>query len=194
MYTLGSIPPLSQPSAAAPYVSVDALGSHRGFPGAMPYRATEHTVEWMRRMGRVGEAHPAVRRYAEEVIRRVYPKHYTSEVAAIYYDVSRRVRYTRDPQHLELVQHPAVTLASKTGDCDDQSVAIRAAVAVVAATSSVGAEAEYVTASFLPGEHTHVFLRVKDPRTGEWVVLDPVAGPHVAEMIRKVYEFRAYPS
>lgn len=193
MYAPVANVPLAEPTTSLPHRPY-AAGAHRGFPGAMPYRATAHTVEWMRVMGRAGEAHPEVRRYAVEVVRSVYPKAYASEIAAIYYDVCRRVRYTRDPVHIELVQHPAVTLAARSGDCDDGSVVLRAAIAAASAEAAVGGETQYVTAAFAPGEHTHVFARVRDPRTGEWVVLDPVAGPHTADMLRKVRTFRAYDS
>jgi hypothetical protein len=49
-----------------------------------------------------------------------------------------------------------------------------------------------VTAGFVKkGEHSHTFIRAWDSRSGRWVILDPVAGPHVREMILRVQGYKA---
>ncbi len=159
------------------------------------YRGVGDTVKYMRKFVLEGQAHPAVRAYAVEVIRQVEPKDYLSEAAAIYYDVCRTVRYTRDPANREFVHHPAVVLAMRAGDCDDSAILIRAAMAASAA--STGSPVEFVVAGFdkkakLSQRYTHVFIRVWDDRTGQWVVLDPVAGPHTGVMLSKVQHFKSY--
>lgn len=85
-----------------------------------PYHGVTDSLTAMDKMAREGQSHPQVRRYAEEVIRRVYPKDYLSELAALYYDVCRRIRYTRDPAEREYVQHPAVILQNRAADCFPQ--------------------------------------------------------------------------
>lgn len=166
-----------------------------------PYAGVPDSVMQMQRLARDGQIHPEIRRYAEEVIRRVQPKDSLSEVAALYYATCRRIRYTRDPVEAELVHHPALLHRNRAGDCDDQTTYTGALVGAAttglgAAGLSVGAPAEFVTAGFSssppPGqEYTHVFLRVWDPRAG-WVIFDPVAGPATAEMLRRVRRSRPY--
>lgn len=157
-----------------------------------PYHGVKDSLWAMDKMARAGQAHPAVRRYAEEVIRLVYPKDYLSELAALYYDVCRRVRYTRDPAEREYVQHPAVVLKYRSADCDDQAALLRAALGALGL--SVGNPIEFVTVGFNPkapinSRYTHVFVRAFDAKTGQWVVLDPVAGPNTQDMLRKARVF-----
>lgn len=157
-----------------------------------PYHGVTDSLTAMDKMAREGQSHPQVRRYAEEVIRRVYPKDYLSELAALYYDVCRRIRYTRDPAEREYVQHPAVILQNRAADCDDQAVLLRAALGALGL--SVGNPIEFVTVGFDKNaphgrRYTHVFLRAFDQKTGQWVVLDPVAGPNTGDMLRKAKVF-----
>lgn len=176
-------PPLAQRGAGLGYTIAQ-----------VPYRGVEQTVEWMVRLAREGQTDPVLRRHAEEVIRKVHPKDYRSEVAAIYYDVCRRIRYTRDPAGAELVHHPVLTHANKAADCDDLAVYLRALLG--AYCQSVGNDCEFVTAGFVrnappQNRYTHVFLRVRGPQ-GEWLVLDPVAGPDTQQMIRRATAAQAW--
>jgi transglutaminase-like putative cysteine protease len=153
-----------------------------------PYHGVVDSLDAMDKMARAGQTHPRVRRYAEEVIRQVYPKDYLSELAALYYDVCRRVRYTRDPAEREYVQHPVVVLQNRAADCDDQAVLIRASLAALGL--SVGNPVEFVTVGFDPKaprgrRFTHVFVRAFDTKSGLWIVLDPVAGPNTSDMLKK---------
>ena len=157
-----------------------------------PYKGVPHSVELMRRAARVGQAHPKVRAHALSVVRGVMPRDHLSEMAALYYDACRRIRYTRDPVNVELIQHPAVTLQQRAGDCDDVSVLLGACA------MALGNEAQYVTVGFDPrasGDQrfTHVFLRVQAP-DGSWLVLDPVAGPHSGTMLRRAAHYKTYPA
>ena len=159
-----------------------------------PYRGVPDTIEWMRKLARQGQQDAQVRRYAISVIRQIVPKDHLSEVAALYYDTARRVRYTRDPAEAELVQHPLVTLRERSGDCDDMATLLVGLLGTQAL--AVGAPTEFVTAGFNKNagvnKYTHVFMRVKDHRTGRWLVLDPVAGPESANMIRKAVRWKGY--
>jgi transglutaminase-like putative cysteine protease len=157
-----------------------------------PYHGVKDSLSAMDKMARDGQSHPQVRRYAEEVIRQVYPKDYLSELAALYYDVCRRIRYTRDPAEREYVQHPAVILENRSADCDDQAVLLRAALGALGL--SIGNPVEFVTIGFDPKapygrRYTHVFVRAFDSKTGQWVVVDPVAGPNTPEMLKKAKVF-----
>lgn len=168
----------------------DKVASHRVVE--TPYHGVVDSITAMDKMARAGQAHPRVRRYAEEVIRQVYPKDYLSELAALYYDVCRRVRYTRDPAEREYVQHPAVVLQYRSADCDDQAVLLRAALGALGL--AVGNPIEFVTVGFEANapparRFTHVFVRAYDAKTGQWVVVDPVAGPNTRDMLQKARVF-----
>jgi hypothetical protein len=159
-----------------------------------PYRGVPDTINWMRSLAKKGQQHPEVRRYAINTVREVRPKDHLSEVAALYYDTARRIRYTRDPAEAELVQHPAVTLRERSGDCDDMATLLVSVLGTQ--TLALGAPTEFITAGFKKNAgvnpYTHVFMRVKDHRTGQWLVLDPVAGPETARMIRQAVRWKGY--
>jgi transglutaminase-like putative cysteine protease len=148
----------------------------------------------MRKLAKKGQADPVVRRYAINCIREVQPKDHLSEIAALYYDTARRIRYTKDPAEAEYVQHPAVTLRERSGDCDDMATLLVGMLGTQAL--SVGAPTQFVTAGFNknPGinKYTHVFMRVQDPNTGGWLVMDPVAGPEGQNMINKTARWKAH--
>jgi hypothetical protein len=139
-------------------------------------------------LGTEGEKNFVVRQWAESIVRHVAPKDYLSEILALYgWATSPWLRYTNDAIHVEQVKTPYRTLleVSKTGvslvDCDDIAV-VMAAMAL-----SLGRRCQYVVVGFgHPDVFTHVFLRVQEPKTKEWIVLDPVAGTHDADMLRKV--------
>ena len=158
------------------------------------YRGIPQTIEWMRKLARQGQSDPQVRRYAINCIREVRPKDHLSEVAALYYDTARRIRYTRDPAEAELVQHPLVTLRERSGDCDDMATLLVGLLGTQAL--AVGAPTEFITGGFKenPGvnKFTHVFMRVQDPNTGGWLVMDPVAGPETSNMITKTKRWKQY--
>lgn len=181
------------------------------------YTGHDQTVNAMARMAFAGQGDPAVRQHALRVIREVEPKDYLSELAALYFDTCRRVRYTRDPIHMEMVAHPRVTLQQRSGDCDDFSVVLatfhhnlrgkrplrrqgrymrRVARALgdnAARSMSVGNDAEFVLVGFVEGRGpSHVFARFKDPTSGDWVVVDPVAGPNTQRMLDGVKSVKRY--
>lgn len=168
------------------------------------YIGSPASMKAMKEMARSGEAHPDVRRWAVETVRQVTPRDYLSEMAALYYATAREIRYVRDPAHTELVSHPAVTLSQRAEDCDGMSAFQRAAkgaldglrpretlAALGMAAGSIGNQAEYTAVGFEAkpksmDPYTHVFLRVRDSKSGEWAVMDPVAGPKTTAMLRKV--------
>jgi hypothetical protein len=51
----------------------------------------------------------------------------------------------------------------------------------------LGRETEIVIVGFgREGSYSHVFCRAKEPKSGKWIVLDPVAGTDEASMLRRV--------
>lgn len=172
-----------------------ALSGHSGAAmggaqvGLAPYRGAPHTVETMRRIVDRDRKNPEARAAAEDVVRGIYAKDYLSEAAALYYAVCRGVRYTRDPATVELVKDLEVSARTRQNDCDEMSANLMTLVGQV----GVGGT-QFVTVGFRPnGQHSHVFLRFPDPRgSGRFVVLDPVAGPTTATMLKRIQVARVY--
>lgn len=156
-----------------------------------PYKGIPDTIAHMRHLADNGQSDPVVRGWAEKLVANLEPNNTLSECAAIFYDVAKNIRYTKDPRNAELIRHPAQTLAAMQGDCDDMAILARAGVG--AGAQSIGAVVEYLTVGFTRDRgHSHVLLRVKDAQTGNWIVLDPVAGPKTDQMLKTVKSWKAY--
>jgi len=137
-----------------------------------------------------GEQSLLVRRTAEEIIRQVQPKDYLGEILAIRYWVTEHIRYTSDPVHVEFVRDPQALLEEiakhgvVTADCDE------IALLIAALCLCIGRIAEFVVVGFGdPGEYSHVFARIMEPRSQKWIVTDPVAGTDERGMLDRVTTF-----
>ena len=131
-----------------------------------------------------------VRSMAEQIIAQVQPKDYLSEILAICYWVTEHVHYVSDPAHVELIKDPQRHLeetaarGQSIGDCDDIACLIAALCLVI------GRIVEFVVVGFgEAGQYSHVFARVKEPRSEQWLVFDPVAGTDPRGMLDRVTTF-----
>lgn len=160
-----------------------------------PFRGPEDTIREMCRMvrGPRGEQSITVYRVTEHVVRGLHPKDYLSEILAVRYFVAERVRYKNDPLAMETISDPeriVIEIAEHgraTADCDD--------IACVMATMmrQIGREAQFVTVGFgRQGKYSHVFVRVKEPKSGRWIVCDPVAGLGEESMLSRVTTWRPW--
>ena len=52
----------------------------------------------------------------------------------------------------------------------------------------IGREVEYVALGFAPNTLSHVAVRIKEPKSGKWVLLDSVAGPKEREAATRAKE------
>ncbi len=145
-----------------------------------------------------------VRSMAEQAVHQLQPKDYLSEMIAIRNWVATHLRYTNDSLTTEVVKDPQrlveeiLARGKAIADCDE--------IGEIIATMcrQVGREAEFVTVGFSgpkiwkraqhwnSNEFSHVFARAKDPKSGQWIVLDPVAGTDEAKMLRRVTSWRAW--
>jgi len=79
-----------------------------------------------------------------------------------------------------------VKYGNAVGDCDD------IACFIGALCRQAGRECEFVVVGFgQPGIYSHVFVRVREPKTKKWIVCDPVAGTGEAAMLRKVRTWKS---
>ena len=134
-----------------------------------------------------GERSMLVRATVEDIVAGLAPKDYLGEILAVRYWVTTHVRYANDPVHVELIKAPETILGEQlsrgiaVGDCDD--------IACLMGTMHLclGREVQFVAVGFgEPGGLSHVFERAREPRTGAWIICDPVAGTREREMACRV--------
>lgn len=121
-----------------------------------------------------------------------------AEVWAVYNEVRKRIRYTKDPFQVELVYHPS-ELYKENGpfsfedgngkwaeDCDT------IALLTVTLLLSLGHQARITLVGFptVPG-FSHVFTETHINGIG-WVVVDPSLGPKVPGMVKEIVRFQNF--
>jgi len=186
-------------------LSVDAsLTSPR--PLGMPYLGTRPSTldgftgspDTLREMisaaqGDRGERSLVVRGMLDEIVYSMQPKDYAGEIVAVRNWVAEFVRYTNDPLHVELVKSPQTLIEEviqrgvAVGDCDD--------LATLIATFGLqlGRVCEYIPCGFGDaGHYSHVFARVQEPRTHQWIVCDPVAGTQERQMCDRIKTYQIW--
>jgi hypothetical protein len=101
---------------------------------------------------------------------------YVCAAQAIYDYVKNNIKYVKDPNGVELVQSPLVTIGQRrAGDCDD------AGMCVAALAGAIGMPYAFRTVKadvMRPDEYSHVYCVVFVPRSpsegwdGGWVAMD----------------------
>lgn len=147
------------------------------------------TLRAMKRaaLGERGEQSLYVRLRTEDIVRRIQPKSYLSEILAIRYWATESVLYRNDPLHVELIKDPQrmleeqQTVGIATGDCDD------IATLIASMALQLGRQARFNVVGFgEAGAYSHVFASVQEPRSQKWIVTDPVAGTDERGMLERV--------
>lgn len=159
------------------------------------------------------QQHYPLRLLAEAIVGRIGSKDFLSEILAIYYWVLGNVRYANDPRNIELVRSPREVLErmqravealreradggttkwKPSLDCDDLTCLL------VGLFLILGREVQIVTVAFNDSmvrgarQYGHVYIRVREPRTSTWIVLDPVAAESAAEMLGRVKFAKIWP-
>jgi hypothetical protein len=157
------------------------------------FHGADTTIALMRQLcvGPRGERSTLVRHQTEEVVRQLQPKAYDSEILAIRDWCATHLRYVNDPIATEWVKDPERMVqeiratGKSTCDCDE--------IALLIATMArqLGREVEWVTVGFGSGWQ-HVFARVKEPKSGKWIICDPVAGTNEAKMLGRVRQWKTW--
>lgn len=140
-----------------------------------------------------GEKSALVRSATEEAIGRIASKAYSSEILAVAYWVTAHVMYANDPLHVEMLKSPERIVREvkgrgfARGDCDDMAC-ITGTMAL-----QLGRQAQFVVVGFgARGDFSHVFCRVQEPKSKQWIVCDPVAGSNVRSMLGRVTTYQIW--
>lgn len=156
------------------------------------YRGAPQTVDVMRRAALEAQFTMPVREFCEEVCSGLQSKDYLSEYLAIYHSVLQRCRYMRDPRTVELVRAPYVVARELLHggvpclDCDDEAAFICACVLAVGGTPRITTVA--FRDMFYNGQrqYSHVYCEAFEPKSRQWIVLDPVAAERTKQMLKDV--------
>lgn len=160
-----------------------------------PFNGPADTVREMIRavVGPRGEQSTLVRGMKDHIIRWVQPKDYLSEILAVRNFVHEKCKYSNDALGVEQVQDPEricdqiIKYGTAVCDCDD------IATIMAALFRQLGRETEFVIVGFgRAGSYSHVFVRVKEPKSGKWIVCDPVAGTNEAAMLHRVTTYQIW--
>ena len=163
------------------------------------YRGAPQTIEVMRRAALDSQSNLAVRQLAEAACARLDSKDYTSEYLALYNLLLQTCRYMRDPRTVELVRAPYLVAQEilqggrPSLDCDDLSAMLAAMIL------AVGGSVRFVTVAFRNAffngarQYSHVFAQALEPRTGLWIVLDPVAAEKTNDMMTRIKAAAVWP-
>ena len=126
------------------------------------------TVQAMRQLVDQAKVDPAIRQAAQSVVFLQPEKDYLAEAEALFNFVRDSIRYTRDVHGVETLQTPQITLATRMGDCDDQSTLLAAML------ESVGIPTRFVVAGYNGHDFEHVYLQAW---CGDWIGMDATE-PH----------------
>lgn len=174
-------------------------GRHHDRVIKLPYRGAPQTVQVIIKGALDSQNKYELRQLAEHICAGLPSKAYLDEYLAIYYYVLANTRYMRDPRTIELVRAPFVVareLASgkvPSLDCDDM------ASLIAALCLAVGGRVRICTVAFrrmhYKGQlqYSHVFAQAQVPSSGQWVILDPVAADHTAQMRSRIKAIKFWP-
>lgn len=139
-------------------------------------RSIGDRVKLIRQLVKSGGLNPKIRALAHAFLSRkcggewcVPEKDQKAEVAALFAEVRRRVRYTGDPLRRDTYTTPVRTLFEHMGgDCDDSAAALGALLEAVGYSVRLR-----VVQTKGYDSWNHIYLVVQLTSTGEWIALDP---------------------
>lgn len=121
-------------------------------------RGTRQTLQRMAAIIRRSIGDAELRQYAGRIVRGLPQKDFRGEIEAVHAFVRDRIRYTLDPQGIELLQEPRYILQERVGDCDDKSIL------VCSLLGNLGHRTRLIAVGPSMRSFVHVFAQVRDRR------------------------------
>lgn len=142
-----------------PQLSGNIVGLANGYQGVIA------TLAAMRALVDQYKTDVQIRQIATQIIFLTPEKDEFSEACALFEFVRDNIRYVKDVHGVETLATPVITLATKIGDCDDQTTLLAALL------ESVGYPTRFVIAAYhYPDEFEHVYMQACV--AGEWLAMD----------------------
>jgi hypothetical protein len=128
---------------------------------------TRQVLKHMRELVRADKRRPALRHFAQQLVKEVRPKDWQGEIAAVFNFVRTRIRYSLDVNNIEVIQSAPKTLQLGYGDCDDKCVCAASLL------ESLGHVCFFCALGFDQiGEFSHVIVLVSAAGESELQALD----------------------
>ena len=131
------------------------------------------SVDHLMNFIRTGRRNPDVVAFARRLVQHCPNKDYVCEARAIFDWIQANIRFTRDPNNVELLQGPEVTLRSdvRCGDCDDHVILLQSLLQAIGIPTRVVLVASQNAA---PNMYNHIFTEALLPVNGQdtWVAMD----------------------
>jgi transglutaminase-like putative cysteine protease len=142
-----------------PNLNGTLVGLSNGYAGVVATLAT------MRALVNEYKTNVKLRQIATQIIFLTPEKDEFSEADALFAFVRDTIRYVKDVHGVETLATPIITLATKIGDCDDQTTLLATLL------ESVGYPTRFVIAAYhVSDEFEHVYLQACV--AGEWLDMD----------------------
>ncbi|TXH48429.1 MAG: transglutaminase domain-containing protein [Desulfurellales bacterium] len=125
-----------------------------------------HTLRLMRDMIKRARVDPQVIQTAHSIVFLTPERAALHEIGAVFEWVRDCVRYTADVAGLETLAYPGLTLARRSGDCDDQTALLCSLL------EAIGYPTRLVMAEYDSGDWEHVYCQVL--ANGQWIDCDPI--------------------
>ena len=122
------------------------------------------TLYIMRDVVRRAAHDPDFIEFARGLLQGVPAKDWQREILTLFHFVRNNIRYTLDPDELELLATPERLLEIGAGDCDEMAMLLAALL------KATGKPVRFLAVGFEAGDLSHVYVEVKNGDA--WIPLD----------------------
>lgn len=164
------------------------LGSLNRPNQLLPPPTPKQTMAAMSKLANQAQFDVAIRALAEKIVKGLFPHDYLSEYVAILCWIRNHIRYVRDPVTIEQVKTARAIIETESADCDEMGVLAASLV------GAIGGKSRFVAATFNNSNPlTHVWAEAWDPGSKAWIILDPVPGRRVGQMVGRIVRTMIHP-
>lgn len=116
-----------------------------------------------------GRKNPAIREFAAGITGRIDGRQVDQLAQMIFAWIRKNIRYMYDPNGVEWIQAPEVTLQNRIGDCDDFTVLAGSLL------ESIGIRTQFnLVKTNGSDQFSHVFLSYWSPLQKKWIAFDAI--------------------
>lgn len=129
----------------------------------------EDVTRTIRTLIETGRKNPAIREFAAGITGRIDGRQVDQLAQMIFAWIRKNIRYIYDPNGVEWIQAPEVTLKNRIGDCDDFTVLAGSLL------ESIGIRTQFnLVKTNGSDQFSHVFLSYWSPLKKKWIAFDAI--------------------